>query len=109
MASKKKAVKKAAKKSTVKRAPVKPWSVDIEVNLEKYSAKGITSLEALTEAVAKIPKGMLKTSTLIRLSGKKTSAQQIFYSLQVRRMILSHTVREIWAKRLESMQKKSSK
>lgn len=106
-----KTAKKAAKKTgkpRAPRAPAKPWEVDIEVNLEKYSAKGSTPIDALNAALEKVPKGMYKTSTLVRLSSNHTTALQIFYSLQVRRMLLSHTVREIWAKRLESMQKKIS-
>lgn len=83
------------------------FSVEFELNGETKTFSGNTSLEAI-EGLFKehYPRGVIfKTRGKLTLYFEGKKSEQLFFGVQMRRLIGNTTVRQIWAKRMEMMLK----
>ena len=116
-AKKKVVVKKKATKPAP-RARVQPatkplitgdYIVNLEVNETRYEASGVSAVEAFQNLAAQFPGFLqLKTRATITLTKGDLQASQIVFVLQLRRLLKSFTVMQVWAKRMEAALKKKT-
>lgn len=107
--------KVVAKKPATKRAPrakAEPatkalvkgdYILTLEVNEKVYESDGTSSIEAFQNLAAQFPGFLqLKTRATITLSNGNLQSSQIIFVLQLRRLLKSFTVMQVWAKRMEA-------
>lgn len=97
--AKKKAIKVKVKREIPQSTIVSSYKAILKFNGEEYVTFGSTPLEAFTRL--KVSQQMVKTKVLLILERDNLRAEQIFFSLQLRRFLMTRIAKEIWAKRME--------
>lgn len=77
--------------------------VELQVNEKRYDADGSTSIEAFQNLAAQFPNFLIiKTRAIVVLTNGNRSSRQIFFALQLRRLLKNYVAMQVWSKRLEA-------